>query len=92
MVGAAKSGQRYRLKTPTIACVCRDGRMVAVTIPAGCEILVVDVGVDSSDISQQLSVRWDGQVATMFAVDIRERGEPIGASSFNLAIRSQGEK
>ena len=71
-------GQRFRINAPTIATVFQDCKKVAVQIPAGAEILAIDSVPDPVvDRNQQVNAKWEGRTVTMFAVDIRERGERI---------------
>lgn len=72
-------GQRFRLKTDTIATVFQDdGKRVAVQIPAGGVILVIDSVPDPVvDRNQQVNAKWEGRTVTLFAVDIGERGKRI---------------
>ena len=44
------------------------------------EIVVTDdVQVSPMDPTRQVTVKWDGKIVKMFAVDIRQRGERISA-------------
>jgi hypothetical protein len=71
-------GQRFRLNAPKVGLVFQDGREVAIQIPAGAEILAIDSVPDPVvDLQQQVHVAWEERTITMFAVDIRECGEPI---------------
>jgi len=71
-------GKRYRLNTPTLAIMVRDGHKVPVTIPKGGEIVVID---DAFDGHRLLAVQWEGETVMTFAIDIRERGERLDAAS-----------
>jgi hypothetical protein len=71
-------GQRFRMNIATIATAVMDGKEIAFRIPAGAEIVVMEsLPADSQDRTQRVKVEWNGQVVTMFAVDIKYRGEPI---------------
>jgi len=73
--------QRFRTKDRIIA-VLLDGEKIAVHIPGGAEIVVIDSLPDSIvDRSQQVKVRWDGRTALMFVVDIRDRCDRIAAAT-----------
>ena len=74
--------QRFRLKTQTIATVMQDGKRIAVRIPEGATVLVVDVVPEcqSCDRRQQVNVQWKGKSNTMFLVDLQERGVRIRAA------------
>jgi len=72
-------GQRLRLKTDTIATTSEDGNVIAIQVPAGAEILVLDQiqpNVPHTS-TRQVDVLWQGKALSMFLVDIRERCEPI---------------
>lgn len=62
----------YRLTEPTLAIVAADYKEVAVTIPSGSMLKLVD----SLD-SEKVGVEWDGTPAKMFLVDFRERTEMV---------------
>jgi hypothetical protein len=71
-------GQRFRLNAPKIGLVFQDGKEVAIEIPAGAEILAIDSVPDPVvDLQQQVHVTWEERTIRMFAIDIRECGEPI---------------
>jgi hypothetical protein len=71
-------GQRFRINAPTIATAFQDGKKVAVQTPAGAEILAIDSVPDPVvDRNQQVYTKWEGRTVTMFAVEVRDRGEPI---------------
>ena len=72
-------GQRFRLKATTIALAfAADGKKIAYQIPAGAELVVIDcIRVDPNDPSRTVTVEWESKTFTMFAVDLRERGDRI---------------
>jgi len=71
-------GQRFRLKTATVATAVIDGKETVFRIPADAELVVIEtLCVDSQDLSPRVKVEWNGQVVTMFAVDIEDHGEPV---------------
>ena len=67
-------GKRYRLNTPTLAIMVHDGQHSSVTVPAGDIVQVTDGPLDENRL---VEVEWEGKVLLMFAVDLRERGEPV---------------
>jgi hypothetical protein len=74
-------GQRFKLKTATIATAEGPDTRIAVQLPIGAEIVVRDQ-VDSdgpADPTRQVNVEWDGKMLSMFLVDIREKGEWVRA-------------
>lgn len=70
-------GQRYRMKTPTVAIMAHDGHNTPITIPRGGIVEVVDGPLDGDRL---LDVCWDGKMMMMFTTDIRERGERLDAA------------
>ena len=76
-------GQRFRLKKQTIATVMQDGKRIAVRIPQGATVLVIDSVPEyqPGDRLQQVNVQWRGKGYIMFLVDLQERGEPIQAAA-----------
>jgi hypothetical protein len=67
-------GQRYRMKTPTLAITANDDQNTPITIPRGDVVEVVDGPLDGDRL---LDVQWDGKTVMMFTTDIRERGERL---------------
>ena len=69
------SGQHFRLKADTTAFAFQEGKMLAVQIPAGAEVLAIDiVPLRVVDRSLQVYAYWEGTIVTMSAADLRERG------------------
>jgi hypothetical protein len=67
-------GKRYRLNTPTLAIMVHDGQHSSVTVPAGDVVKVTSGPLDENRL---VEVEWKGKVLLMFAIDLRERGEPV---------------
>ena len=67
-------GQRYRIRTPTLAIMDHDGHKIPIMVPVGSEITVVDGPLDGNRL---LDVEWAGKTVMMFTTDIRERGEQL---------------
>jgi hypothetical protein len=67
------SGQLVKLERATLALCDVNGKERAVTIPIGdvVEVVVSEPGKD------MVHVRWNGQVVTMFAVDLAGRGAEV---------------
>ena len=75
-------GQRFKLKTRTIAVSLEGGKKIAVAVPVNAEIVVTDkLPVDHTDSNRQVTVEWAGKTVAMFAIDIRERGDRIFGAS-----------
>ena len=74
------TGKRYELRKATVVLHTQDGRRVALQIPAGSEIKVVS-GPKGGD--GLVDILWNGKVATMFQVDIEERGNEIPEKPFS---------
>ena len=72
--------QRFRLTTPTLVVVGVNGREALRYIPAGAEIVVND-SLDGDKADRVVSVEWKGETATMFAVDVLERGERMDGAT-----------
>lgn len=68
-------GKRYRLDSPALAVLSRDGQRFPMTIPRGGIVLVIAWNHDDNHL---LDVEWEGKAMQMFAVDLRERGELDG--------------
>jgi hypothetical protein len=66
-------GRRYRLNTPTLAIMVHDGQHSSVTVSAGA-VVQVTAGLDENRL---VEVEWEGKVLLMFAIDLRDRGEPV---------------
>lgn len=73
-------GQRFRMKTPTLAIMAHDGQNTPITIPVGAVVEVVDGPLDGNRL---LDVQWNGKTVMMFTTDIRERGERVVADGSN---------
>jgi hypothetical protein len=71
--------QRFRLNAAVIATTASSGRSEIVYLPEGAEILAIDpVGSNLADPPNlRVSVEWEHNVFSAFAVDIRERSEPL---------------
>ena len=68
-------GQRFRIRTATIA-VQHNSQLA--TIPADTVVLVTStIEGDPLAHNARVTVEWNGQTATMFTVDVQERGERI---------------
>jgi hypothetical protein len=67
-------GKCYRLKTPTLAIMSRDGQRVPMTVPHGGVVLVLARNHDDNHL---VDVEWEGKPVLMFAVDLQDRGELV---------------
>jgi hypothetical protein len=65
-------GYAFRLKIPTLAVLIEHGLQIAVTVPAGSIIELVDRPLDGD---QLIDVQWGAKTVMMFTTDIRNRGE-----------------
>ena len=75
-------GQRFKLKTTTIAVSLEGGKKIAVQIPVDAVIVVTDKApVDAAERNRQVTVEWDGKTFTMFAIDIWQRGIRVASAS-----------
>jgi hypothetical protein len=64
----------YKLRSTTIAVHRTATRPVAVYIPSGTVLKVINGAADADGFVQ---AEWDGESVQIFAVDLRERGEII---------------
>jgi hypothetical protein len=65
-------GERYRLKTPTLAVLWQDSHRLPMTIPQGGIVRVIGPTYEDR---QLVDVEWEGKKLLMFAVDLRGRGD-----------------
>jgi shikimate kinase len=65
-------GQRFRLKSPTLAIMTQDGANIAIMIPKGAEVEVIDGPLNGNRL---LDIRWECKTVMVFTNDIRDRGE-----------------
>ncbi len=70
-------GQRFRMKTPTLAIMAQDGVKVPVMIPKGAEVEVLDGPLNGNRL---VDVRWEGKTVMVFTNDVRDRGERVDAA------------
>jgi hypothetical protein len=84
-------GHRFRLKTATIGVTDGPDKRVAIQLPAGAQIVVLDqIPPDvPPDSNHQVNVEWEGKLVSMFLVDIREKGEPIAPQSKGRAVSEE---
>ena len=67
-------GERFRMKTPTLAIMAQDGAKIPVMIPKGAEVEVLDGPLNGNRL---VDVRWEGKTVMVFTNDIRDRGERL---------------
>ncbi len=70
-------GDRLVLSRETLAIVLVCGKRRAKYLPVGALIKVLPTYLPDD---KSVEVDWEGQIATMFAVDLEERGEQIEAA------------
>ena len=82
------TGQRFRLKTATIAVRNGPEKRTAVQLPEGAQIVVLGHIQHDGDLdgNRQVNVEWDGTVVSMFLVDIHEKGEPMPPAPERKAV------
>jgi hypothetical protein len=69
------TGQKFRLERCTLALELVDGHRIPVAIPAGD---IVEVVSDSRNEEQRMvDVCWDGEVLSMFVLDVDVPGTEI---------------
>ena len=69
-------GQRFRMKTPTLAILTEDHAKIPVMIPKGAEVEILDGPLNGNRL---VDVRWEGKTVMVFTNDIRDRGERVDA-------------
>jgi hypothetical protein len=69
-------GQRFRMKTPTLAIMTQDGAKIPVMIPKGAEVEVLDGPLNGNRL---VDVRWEDKTVMVFTNDVRDRGERVDA-------------
>jgi len=67
-------GERFRMKTPTLAIMTQDGAKIPVMVPKGAEVEVLDGPLNGNRL---VDVRWEGKTVMVFTNDIRDRGERL---------------
>jgi hypothetical protein len=68
------AGDKYRIKSPTIALFLEDGRHVAHIVPKG---TIVTVQTETFNGDRMIEVLWSEKTVMMFTQDIRTRGEKV---------------
>ena len=67
-------GDKFRLKTPSVAIIAGGGYRLMVTIPWNA---VVEIVGSSPNEEQMVDVRWENRNVLMLLQDIRERAHPL---------------
>jgi hypothetical protein len=67
----ALTGKQFQIGTATLVIDSKDGKRIAVTIPARAIVKVVSRPLQNDRL---IDVSWDGRVVQMFAVDLDARG------------------
>jgi len=68
-------GKRFTIVNATLALDVIDGKIRAVTIPAGAIIKVVSGPSDG--VQQMIDVLWESRTLTMFLIDVTRRGTEV---------------
>jgi hypothetical protein len=68
------TGKQFILRKDTLAILSENGGRVPVTVP---QDSVVELPGGDIKSDRLVSVHWQGKVLTMFAQDIRERGQQV---------------
>jgi hypothetical protein len=79
---------RLRLKIATVATTWVDGKLTSTHLPKGSEITIIDeaaFGVPAVG-NQQANVYCNGQLWSMFLVDLQERCEQSSRTALNLTV------
>ena len=72
-------GQHFRLKDTAIATTYESDKDVAVHLPEGAEIIVIDhtPAHYPPEPNRRVSITWNGRTFSMFLVDVLEKGEHL---------------
>ena len=71
-------GQRFQIKSPTIALLHSGGRKTAIMIPANETVTLLP---DSVAEQTFVTIDWNGETLEVFLEDIRDRGEQVNSAS-----------
>jgi len=68
-------GRHFKISSPTLAILHRDGKQQSFTVPQGAVILVL---ADNQEGPNALvGVLYEGELVQMFAEDVRARGDDV---------------
>ena len=69
----------FRLNSPSMGTVVKDGQKVVFLIPAGSDILAIDPIPEelSKDPLCKVNIQWKNRTMTMLLSDVQERGARI---------------
>lgn len=68
------TGRRFRLERATLAVDHVDGKLRALTIPAGSILTVLSGPINDNGM---LKIQWEGRTVDMFEVDVSVRGTEL---------------
>ncbi len=71
------AGQRYRLKTATLAILEHKGHRIPITIPLGGVVQLVDGALNGE---RWVDVEWESKHLLMFTMDLHDRGEIVASA------------
>ena len=80
-----RRGGFLRLNAPTLGILSGDGERIAVQLPK--DAIVEVASGPRPDDQRMVDVVWEGKTLTMFAQDIRDRGEELKSKSATKAGR-----
>jgi hypothetical protein len=72
---------RYILKTATVGVAREGSEELAITIPAGSLIVSgqpIEEIAEEADQSQMVEVHWNGEIVSVFLLDLKARSERVG--------------
>ena len=78
------TGKRFRLSTSTLGILSENGERIAVQILK--DAVVEVTSGPRPDDERMVDVVWKGKTLTMFAQDIRDRGEEVKGKSAIKAV------
>jgi hypothetical protein len=81
------TGKRFRLRSETIGIEQKDGKLVAVTVPAG-SVVTITSGPRPNDM-RLVDTVWEDKTLVMFAEDVQARGDEVNGHAFRPSQRHQ---
>jgi hypothetical protein len=68
-------GRHFKISSPTLAVLHREGKQQALTVPEGAIIFVI--ADNQTGPNALVGVLYDGELIQMFAEDVRARGDDV---------------
>jgi hypothetical protein len=81
-----QQGRRYRLKTATLGLTDIGHQRIALQIPANAIVTLTRPLLPGSNF---VEVEWEHKTFALFALDMRDRGEPLNSWKEELSALAQ---